>query len=270
MDPQENLRIWWNGRARGLGEPLIMTLVAAVLQDNDINAYFEERPRLGTFSPIYPDIALRNRDYKYKASWSYDPKDRTPIHLQYIRHFEQYYGSLKVDWEKRNHVPVKYYETPEVRAVDVVLNTHTGKFTRYKWWPFFPELKQMLRKAKISFIDLDACWRETYGIKGLNYVRKAKVYLGLDTGMAHYVSRFANGKALIINGGYVAFEFWSHPYDFEVIQLSDEDLPCRHCLLNKHARMYENKVCEYNHKCMREISPEMVFNRIEERLNGIS
>ena len=54
----------------------------------------------------------------------------------------------------------------------------------------------------------------------------------------------------------------------EVIQLSDEDLPCRHCLLNKHARMYENKVCEYNQRCMREISPEMVFNRIKERLDN--
>ena len=84
--------------------------------------------------------------------------------------------------------------------------------------------------------------------------------------MAHYVSRFANGKALIINGGYVAFEFWSHPYDFEVIQLSDEDLPCRHCLLNKHARQNENKVCENNQRCTREISAKMVFDKIEERL----
>jgi len=270
MDPQKNLRIWWKGRARGLGEPLVMTWVAAVLQDNGINAYFEERPRLGHFSPIDPDIALRNRDYKYKASWSYDPKDRMPIHLQYIRHFEQYYGPIEVDWKKRNHVPVKFYEIPETRSVDVVLNTHTGKFTRYKWWPFYPELKKMLRNAKISFIDLDENWKLTYGIKCLNFVKRAKLYIGLDTGMAHYVSRFANGKALIINGGYVAFEFWSYPYDFEVIQLPDEDLPCRHCLLNKHARQYENKVCEFEHRCLREISPEMVFNIIEERLNGIS
>jgi len=269
MDAQKILNLYWKGRKRGIGEPLVMGWVAAVLQDNGVLAYLEQRDRQKQWTPIDPNIALNDRVPDITSKWYYinDHRDRTPAHLQYIRYWSQFYGALKVDWVKRNHVPVKYYDIP-VQKVDVALNTKTGKFTLYKWWPYFSELKQMLKKAKISFIDLDADWRETYGIRCLNYVKRASLYVGLDTGMAHYVSKFANGKALIINGGYVEFEYWSHPYDFEVLQI--EDMPCRPCILHKNSRKFEGKVCEHNQRCMREISPAMVFNRIVERLNGIS
>jgi len=268
LNPHDLIALGWKGRPQGIGDPMMIAWFVTILRDNGVNAYFIERPRLGRLSPIDPAITLRDKSSKYNVYWKADAHDQTPIHLQYIRHFEQYYGPLKVDWEKRNHVPVKYYEISKIPAVDVVLNTKTGNFTMYKLWPYFPELKILLRKAKISFIDLDKDWKETYGIRCLNYIRKAKLYIGLDSGMSHYVSRFANGKALIINGGYVTFKFWSHPYDFEVIQV--EDLPCGHCLLNKYQGKVNNRFCEYDQRCMREISPEQVFNRIEERLNGIS
>ena len=244
---------------------MVLAWLTAVLCDNGVNAYYEERSRIKAFSPIDPAYSLGDRPYNSNTCWLYDAQDRTPIHIQYLNHFEKYYGPLKVDWEKRDHVPVKYHDihTP---AVDVALNTRTGKFTLYKWWPYFPELKRMLIRARITFVDMDLDWRETYGIKGLNYVKRAKLYVGLDTGMAHYVSMFANGKALIINGGYVDFEYWSTPYDYEVLQI--EDMPCRPCLLNKITKRDEGRVCEHGQRCMREISPKMVFDRIIERLEG--
>ena len=181
--------------------------------------------------------------------------------MQYITHYSDLFERpLKI---YRNYIPVKYYEIPEVRQVDVVFNKNTGPYTPYKKWPYFDELCKLFDQHKITHINLDRDWRETYGIKCLNYVRKAKVYLGLDTGMSHYVSRFANGKALIIQGGFNYFERWSWLYDYEAIQI--EDMPCRPCRILKKDVKQGNK-CPYDNRCMKEIDPQWVFDKVCERL----
>ena len=81
--------------------------------------------------------------------------------------------------------------------------------------------------------------------------------------MAHYVSRFANGKAMILNGGFVTFNFWANLYDYEHIHV--EDVPCRPCYLN-YLDVENGKGCEYNNRCMGEITVDMVLSRIRERL----
>jgi hypothetical protein len=157
---------------------------------------------------------------------------------------------------QRDHVPVVFKDM-DVPKVDVALNTMIGVHAPYKMWPYFNELKAKMDKFGIRHYDLDGSG--TYGIECLNVVKRAQLYVGLDTGMAHYVSRFANGKALIINGGFVSFDFWASLYDYEPIQI--DDVSCRPC--------YRSRVemgCEYGNRCMREITVDMVLDRICERL----
>jgi hypothetical protein len=161
---------------------------------------------------------------------------------------------------KRDHIPV-VFEEMDVPNVDVALNTKTSLYTPYKLWPHLNELKIEMAKLGITYYDLDAS--ETYGIECLNIVKRAQIYLGLDSGMSHYVSRFANGKSLILNGGFVTFNFWAYLYNYEPIQV--EDVSCRPCYINRF-HVEDGKGCEYNNRCMGEITIDMVFNKICERL----
>ena len=261
FDPDTTIVLYWPGHKKGVGEPLVMGWVTQVLVDNGIKAVFQQHERIARFAPLAcPVLDLRRLPKKYqKHRWLYNGKtDSTPIQVQYLNHYSELFETDLIVY--KNYVPVKFYETPEVRQVDVVINTRTGNYTPYKRWPYFKELFKMFKNHCITWMNIDHDWRETYGIRGLNYVKKAKLYLGLDTGMSHYVSQFANGKALIINSGFTpSFEFWAWPYDYEYIEV--KDLPCKGCLINKHD-IKQGTVCSYGHRCMYEIKPQQVFEKV--------
>jgi len=263
FDPDTTIILYWPGHRRGIGEPLVLGWMVQTLIDNGIKALFQQHDRMAKLSPLgCPTVDYRWLPKKYKKyRWFYTYEDKASIHIQYLVHYSNLFEQpLKI---YRNYIPVKYYEIPEVRQVDVVMNTQTGPYTPYKKWPYFKELCQMFDKHHITHIDLDRDWRETYGIKCLNYVRKAKVYLGLDTGMSHYVSRFANKKALILQGGFNYFHRWSWLYDYEPIQI--EDMPCKPCTILK-KDVKKGMGCQYKNRCMKDIDPKLVFEKVCERL----
>jgi hypothetical protein len=250
---------WWFGR--GFGEALVASLFCHILNDNGIPSVHREHYN----SKGLLDVPIWNPK-KYKDwtmwNWAYKRID-IPVLLQQIKRAERWLGvKINID-RKRNHIPVKF-DKVVVEKFDVVANTRTGEHTPFKEWPYFGDLKRMFKKEGISFLDMDA--HEAMGMKCLSYVRKAKLYLGLDTGMSHYVSKFANGKALIINGGFVTFNFWGFLYDYDVIQI--DDVPCRPCYINRGDIEHNLKDCRLSHMCMMDITPRMVFERICEKLNG--
>jgi hypothetical protein len=192
----------------------------------------------------------------------YSIKDRAPIVVQYIKHFEEIF-ERKIEIT-RDHIPV-IFNKMDVPTYDVILHTNTGSWSIYRMWPFFEELKSLLTKQGISWIDIaDRKNGRIGGIKYLNYVNNAKLYVGLETGPSHYVSSIAKNKTLILQSGFAEYNFWAYLYKFDHLEV---EVPCRPCYLNVND-IRDNKGCPYNHRCMREISPQDVFNKIEKMLGN--
>jgi len=247
---------WWG---RGFGEPLIISLFTNILNDNNINAVFHQH----RFTKNLIDCPLldlsENSNHKNFIKYRVDYKlIDVPVILQYIEQAEQIIGKkIKLT---RNHVPVLYYDIPEIPKVDIIMNTLTGTFTPYKNWPYFNELKNLFKVHNLSYIDLNE--EKIYGIECLNYVKKAKLYLGLDTGTSHYVSQFANGKALILLGGFTPVNFQFYLYDYDLLYI---DIFCRPCWLNKES-VSQGMICQNDYKCMKELSVEKVFKAVKKKI----
>ena len=159
-------------------------------------------------------------------------------------------------------IPVKYYDILSIPSVDVSIVSKGGLWSGYKNWPYFKELKDKLNENKITYIDLSE--KNIKNIECLNYIKKSKLYLGLDTGVSHYASSVASGKTLIIQSGYNYFDFWCF-YDYDYINVNIE---CQKCFLNYYTITKKHKYmnCKNDHKCMKNISVDMVYNKIVEKL----
>lgn len=259
----KKLQVVWPGR--GFGEHLIIAKVTSILVDNNLDVILKERYKIAGLVDCkkipYLSDSTKYDEYE-KHIWFYNIQDRTPIILQYIKHFEEVF-ERKIE-VTRGTIPVIFYKM-EVPTYDIILHTNTGGWSIYRVWPYFDELKSLLDKHKISYIDIAD--RKKHGriggIQYLNYVNNAKLYVGLETGPSHYVSSITKNKTLIIQSGFAEYNFWAYGYQFEHIQI---EVPCRPCFLNIN-NIKEGKGCPYNHKCMAEIGPQDVFNRIEKMLN---
>ena len=260
----KKLCIIWPGK--GFGEQLMLARVTSILTDAGIDAVFKERYKVAKLVdcnkiPYLDDI----KKYKEYAPhiWLYDINDRTPIIVQYIKHFEEIF-ERKIEIT-RDHVPVIFYKI-DTPTYDVILHTNTGSWSIYRMWPFFEELMKLLDKQGITYIDIAN--RKKHGriggIQYLNYVNNAKLYVGLETGPSHYVSSIAKNKTLILQSGFAEYNFWAYMYQFDHLEV---EVPCRPCYLNVND-IRDNKGCPHNHKCMREISPQDVFNKIEKMLGN--
>jgi len=194
-------------RGRGFGEPLILAKVASILLDNGLDIIYKERKKVAGLvdckNIIRMDQSREIRGYEYH-DWVYSIYDRTPIILQYIKHFEEVF-ERKIE-VTRDTIPVIFYEI-ETPTYDVVLHTNTGSWSIYRMWPYFDELESLLDKQGITHIEIAN--RKRYGriggIKYLNYVNNAKLYVGLETGPSHYVSSIAKNKTLIIQSGFAEY-----------------------------------------------------------------
>ena len=252
------LILWWSGR--GFGEQLIIARVVSILVDNGLDVIFREGYKVANLVDCrkipHNDNKTLTGYQTYK--WAYSIKDKNPIIVQYTKHYEDVFEK-KIEITN-DCVPVVYYDI-EVPRYDVILHTSSGSWSIYRIWPYFNELEQLLDKNNITWIDIDN--RKKHGriggVQYLNYVKKSKVYVGLDTGPSHYVSSIAKNKTLIIQGGFITYDYWAYTYKFDHIQI--DDVPCRPCFLNKNDISCGN-VCQYNHRCMREISPQDVLNKI--------
>ena len=259
MTRNTGINFTWTGN--GFGNALILAHMTHICNDNNIKAVFtQHRKTLNAVDvPLYDPT---RHAHFYRHAWkgianTHKRKNcDQPVIVQYVKHVESLTGMsiTKIS----NHIPVSYYDMPDIPAYDVVMNTATGPWAPYRDWPYFGELKQMFNANKISCIDLNK--HKIFGIRCLNHVKKAKVYLGLETGMSHYVSKFANGKALILQSGFCPFIYWTYPYDYDRLQANTD---CEHqpCFINK-LDIAGGFVCKEDNACMRDLSPKTVFNAV--------
>lgn len=249
-----------------LGDQLMCATFCNILNDNGIKAVlhndlikdFVECP---IFNP--------NDNYGPEFSTWYVKDSTTNLYKALARKFEtRFKVSVKV--QDNYPVPTKFVPV-DVDSVDVAVTTSVGqiykenKFIKsegyyriiHRIWPYFDELFSLFDKHNISYIDLNKDCIINYEF--LNHIRHCKVYLGLETGAAHYASKEGAGKTLIINSGFYDLKFWA-PYDFEAIQIPTDCSPCWSWPKKNH--------CENDYKCMKEISPEMVLESVMKKMDS--
>lgn len=243
-----------NGRPNGFGDKLLAATFTLILNDHGIRAVLDDNMiRDLVRCPIFrPGVDKDAIHYEF----NYSPEnERYPGGIM-RRALDKFAARFRLAplQVTRKTVGVQYQDMPEVPSVDVVLCSRTGDWTPYRNWPYFQELKNALKERGISYCDLSE--ERTRGIECLNYISKSKLYLGLETGMSHYASSIAGGKALVIQSGYSTFDFWCS-YDYECIA---HPVPCQPCFLRSG--------CPHGHACMREITAESLVRRILARLEA--
>ncbi len=256
MSKINRYKILYHGDA--FGDNLISVFFTATLRDNGFDAilynpdiaYLADCP-VTNVSNIWGwktfECQRRNRP-------GLDTEKRFNIITDLIEEFSKKFNITQRIEVKRNYIPVKFIEYDNIYAFDVVIVSASGYWSSYRNWPYFKELKELLKMYKIEFLDLSE--RKIRDILFLNYVKKAKVFLGLETGSSHFASMVANGKTIIIQSGYSDFEYWAGLYNYDHIHHKVECSPC-----------WLRKGCLFKHKCMKEIKPEYVFEKILEKLN---
>lgn len=264
MNKVNGIKFIWVGR--GFGNALILAHLTKICNDNKIEAVFSDhRKTKGLVDvPLYnPEV---HKNY-FSHTWmgirnTYKRKNcDLPVIIQYVRNIEKLTGSKIKLSDDHNYIPVTFHIIPDTPAFDVVMNTKTGPWAPYRDWPYFTELKKLFKADGISFIDLNA--NKIFDHKCLNYVKNAKLYLGLETGMSHYVSQFANGKALILQSGFCPFIYWAYPYDYNCLKVNI-DCERRPCFINRDD-ISKGIRCD-SISCMKQMTAEMVFNAVKKRL----
>lgn len=243
-----------------LGDHMMAAFFVRLLNDNGIDAVY------GTgFYRDLVDVPLSVEGEPYEDFFfTYHHGDlRAPafdasksIVETATQRFKSAFGIDREILIRTRHVPVKFVELRGGQRYDVVMCTKSGVWSRYRNWPYFEELKREFDVRGISHFDLSR-----NGVRGnecLNYVAASKVYLGLETGVSHYVSQVAK-KGLILQSGYSTLGFWC-PYLYEALS---EPVPCAPCFIHCKTQPYD---CPFGHQCMRNLSVSKVLARIEELL----
>ena len=249
-------RIFYSGDA--FGDNLFSAYITKTLQANGYNALLDN-PRISHLVEC-PEFDESILDRGFIQSFDCVRKNRTG--LQTSTKFNVY-SDLITEFKKKfkiesdiklhgNHIPVKFNKLDNIPSYDIILVTDTGYWTLYRKWPYFNELKELFEKNDISYLDVNEADIKDNTL--LNYVDKAKLYVGLETGASHYVSRFANGKSLIIQSGYTDFSYWAEVYEYECLSVNIKCSPC-----------WKRNGCEH-HKCMSNLSVDKVFNQVFKRL----
>jgi len=264
MEPK-GINFVWTGK--GFGNALILAHLTKICVDNGIPAVFNQhRTTINLVDvPLYdPTFHAEYLTHTWKGvrnTWTRKNVDM-PVISQYIKNVEDIFDTKIRMTKIHSHIPVAYHDIPEITGVDVAMCTEVGAWGPYRNWPYFPELKKLFDQSNISYVDLNK--DGIYSIECLNYVKKSKLYIGLETGMSHYVSKFANHKALIIQSGFCPFIFWAYPYHYECITANTE-CTSRPCFITRN-EVREGRVCLNQNSCMAEIKPETIFIKVKECL----
>lgn len=231
-----------------LGDKLLASFFTHILNDNGISCFFENE---------HKNII----DCSYEESNDFIP-------YEFIYQDEKFNSIIGVAIEKfkkrfcidteikiiRDFIPVKYKEIEDIPKVDVVMVTKSSDWAPVRDWPYFEDLKKLLQQKHISFIDITQ--QNIKNFEFLNYVKKCKVFVTLETGASHYASQFINkDNSLVIQSGYCDDSFWNF-YKYDVVKY---DTNCKWCFT-------QHKMCENDHKCMKEISVDVVFNKILQKI----
>ncbi|MBM4043984.1 MAG: glycosyltransferase family 9 protein [Planctomycetes bacterium] len=238
-------------RESAFGDKIMAAQFTAILNDNGIIAVLDDVEACNlVVCPKYdPQKHRHYTRYRFEYMWGQDYRGgimRTALDL-FARHFQ-----LTPLVVTRHAVATRYYDVPGVPSVDVALCTRTKNPSSYRNWPHFGALKAALRSHGITYCDLSE--EHVRGMRCLNQIRKARLYVGLETGVSHLASSVAAGKGLIIQSGYCPFDYWC-PYGYEYIA---HPVPCAPC--------FRSSGCPAGHACMRELGVWTVLNRILARL----
>jgi len=246
-------RVTYHGTA--FGDNLFSAYVTKVLQKNGFDARLDN-PRIADLvdCPLFiqrddlVDCQIKTFDCHRQNRTGLQTQKQFTVYSDLLTEFSRQFN-IKYEIEPfLDHVPVKFSFDKNVCIYDVVLVTETGWWTPYRNWPYFRELKKMLSAASISFIDLST--EKIRGNLALNAVRNCRLFIGLETGVSHYVSKFANGKTLILQSGYSPFSYWAGNYNYRCLEKPVACSPC-----------WKRSGC-LEIKCMALLRPEYVFNTI--------
>jgi hypothetical protein len=250
----------------GFGDKVAGAAVVGCLVRNGINAVFDT-PKVHDLVDCPKIENIKNpEDYEILSHTLNRPYRKNPDYHFYSDLIKNF-----TNWTKKNtthpieqelhidvdSVPVIYKEDSSIKGVDLVLGTKTGPWTKYKNWPYFDGLKKLLDDNNVSYIDVDK--ENIKGFEFLNYVKKSKAFLGLETGSSHYASALIRDSGYIIQSGFCLFDYWARSYNFTKIE---HEVECRNCWLLGRG----DGICQYDHKCMTRTTPDIVFNTIKHHL----
>ena len=253
----------WKGSA--FGDNIMTIMLCAVLRDNGYRAILKNRQVSRLADPDAVELYDYSKNYKnsvkFMANRRFQGKKTTPrlnIYTDLLRVFKQRFNITEDIPLTRKVVPVKYENMPGVKGVDVCMTTEVGhKKVSFKQWRQFSALKKLLDAEGITYIDFNK--KEIIGNTLLNYVVKSKLYLGMETGTPHYTSKHGAGKTLIIQSGFCDWWYWADTYDYDYISYP---VDCAAC----YKESFRGQKCPHNHKCMKNITPEMVLEMIKRKL----
>lgn len=234
------------------GDNLMAGMFTAILNDNGVRASFYCNNADAAMYLDCPMVTQKVAPPSRRFNWAYESGLRLNVNFMAysLERFAQQFGTPPLQMTRRS-VPVRYQDWEEAPTVSVVMCTHVGRWSRYRNWPYFDKLKLLLHERGISYLDLHE--QNIYGERALSCVARARLYLGLETGMSHFVSSVAK-KGLILQSGYTNFEAWCS-YDYEVQSVPVKCAPC-----------YLRRGCKFRWKCMRHLSPESVLGAVLERV----
>lgn len=232
-----------------IGDLLMAGMFTAILNDNKVDAVLKvSREDIKQLL----DVPLWDGEDGEEYKWRYEELPPVGSFIERtVGHFSVLTGR-EVSITRRC-VPVKMHDE-EVPQVDVALGTVTSNWTPYRMWPYFDDLKELMDRSRITWLDMDK--ENVMGNRCLNVVKKCKLYVGLETGRSHLVSSVGAGKTLILQSGYCDASHWCM-YDYAFIDLKVDCSPCK-----------LREGCKHYHKCMKDMTPDIVMGRINSMLAG--
>lgn len=239
-------------KLNAIGDNCLASFFTHILNDNKIESFFDKKNfHFKNFNCDYFQDT-HYIDYEFQ----YENKKNSNIIQIAIDKFKSKFNIEQEIKITRNYIPVNYKEIETIKQVDVVLVTKSGHWAPVRDWPYFEELKKKLEEKNISFIDVTQ--RNIKDFEFLDYVKKCKVFVTLETGASHYASQFINkNNSIVIQSGYCDDSFWNY-YKYDVIK---HDTDCKWCFI-------QHRECNKGHKCMCEISVDIVLNKILEKIEG--
>ena len=201
-----------------IGDYMITAFFVRLLNDNGIQAFYSSQPYYELVA-VPKTMAIDKSklfliDYPSKEDEFDFGEDTSTVSIMQhmIRRFKQTFNINKDIKIKTHYVPINFVDIPKIEGTDVAMVTQSGHWTPYRNWPYFEELKKELNNYNIKYIDISK--ENIKNQECLNWVKKSKLYLGLETGTSHLVSQVVN-NSLIIQSGYTHNNFWNfYNYDY--------------------------------------------------------
>jgi hypothetical protein len=253
MHQDVTYRILREQKSNLFGDCLLASLFVHVLNDNRINAFLditnnEDVKNFVDCQLVSQTNNILDYNFVYFNDKSYSILETA------IQHFKMYFLiNQKIEITKK-HIPVKFFEDDLIPNIDVVMVTKSGNWAPVRNWPYFEQLKSELTILNISWFDLTE--NNVKNNEFLNYVKKSKVFLTIETGASHFASQFVNKQnSLVIQSGFCDNSFWNF-YDYDIIS---NDTDCKSCFLLIND-------CPIGHMCMREITVDKVISKILKKL----